>query len=260
MTYLGPRIFALEVALGKVPGYSPINKFGEAPDCDSGVSTDIWDGADGVPTGTDIWVPPTQARIHDIVSSDVNDDGSPVGTGMRTVRVYGLTGWGTAEVSEDVILNGTTVVPTSNAYVIIHRMEGLTFGTGETNAGIIKATAQTDATVTAAIQTGMGQTLMLIYGVPSTQKIAIKTIKCAALRSASAVKVNGSLLVKLRADQADSAFVTKEKIQFSDVMSSTHDYTPPKILAGPCIIKIQVKTNLNNTVIAGTFDGLVVDN
>lgn len=260
MTYLGTRNFPLEVALGKVAGYLPLNKFGEAPDCDSGIPTDIWDGADGVPTGTDIWIPPTQARIHDIVSSDVNDDGSPVGTGMRTLRVYGLTGWGTAQVSEDVTLNGTTAVPTANAYVIIHRMEGLTFGTGETNAGIIKATAQTDATVTAAIQASMGQTLMLIYGVPSTQRVAIKKIKCAALRSTAAVKVNGSLLVKLRADQADSAFVTKEKIQFSDLASSTHDYTPPKIFDGPCIVKIQVKTNLSNTVIAGTFDGLVVDN
>lgn len=259
MTYLGTTLFPLRAALGLVPGCRTVNKFGEAPDCDSGVPTDIWDAADGA-TSTAVWVAPTQARIHNIASSSASDDGSPVGTGMRTIRIYGLTDWDTAEVSEDVTLNGTTNVATSNSYVIIHRMEGLTFGTGKTNAGIITATAQTDATITAAIQVGMGQTLMLIYGVPSTQRIAIKTLKCAALRSASAVKGNGILLVKLRADQANTGFVVKEKVQFSDTVPSTHDYMPPKLFAGPCIVKLQVTTTLANTVVVGTFDAFVVDN
>ena len=78
--------FALEVAIGNVSKTFKINKFGCGPDCDSGIATDVWDGADGA-TSTDIWVAPTQARVHDIVSTQAADDGSPVGTGMRTVRI-----------------------------------------------------------------------------------------------------------------------------------------------------------------------------
>jgi hypothetical protein len=68
VSYYSSRDFALEVALGKVTGYAPINKFGFALDADSGVPTDIWDGADGT-TSTDVWEPPTQARTHDIAST-----------------------------------------------------------------------------------------------------------------------------------------------------------------------------------------------
>jgi hypothetical protein len=150
----------LEVAKGNVPGHSQIFKFGKALDCDSGVPTDIWDGADGV-TSTDIWVPPTVARVHNLASSSDADNGGTA-TGMLTVRIFGLTDWDTAEVTEDVTLNGTANVATVNSYVIINGMRGLTFGSGETNAGIITATAVTDATITAAIQVGRGSSAMCI--------------------------------------------------------------------------------------------------
>ena len=47
--HITPRVkdFGLEVALGNIPGYSKVNKFGQATDCDSGIPTDVWDGADG---------------------------------------------------------------------------------------------------------------------------------------------------------------------------------------------------------------------
>lgn len=261
MSHFGDRNFELEVSLGKITGYADVNKFGEALDCDSGVDTDIWDGADGV-TSTDVWVAPTTARIHDLVSASVNDDGSPVGTGMRTIRVFGLTGWGTAEVSEDIILNGTTNVPTVNSYVIIHRMVGLTFGSLGGNAGIITATAQTDTTITAAIQVGEGQTLMAIYGVPSTQKIAILRSVYTVLKigGGASAKADGTLLVKENADQADAAFVTKERFQFVDGAPYVRDIHPPVVFNGPCIVKMQVNSNTANTVATALFDAYVVDN
>ena len=113
MTYLGTKDFSAEVALGNVSGWDHINKFGEALDADLSVDTDIWDGADGT-TSTDVWVAPTTARTHDITSTSANDDGegTPL-TGARTVEVYGLTAWNTAEVSETVTLNGTANVATA---------------------------------------------------------------------------------------------------------------------------------------------------
>lgn len=260
MSYIKDGDFALEVSLGNVTGYTKINKFGCAPDADSGVDTDIWDGADGA-TSTDIWVPPTTARTHDIVSTDANDDGAPVGTGMRTIRIYGLTAWNTAEVSEDIILNGTTNVATANSYVIIHRMKGLSFGSVASNVGIITATAQTDGTVTAVIQPGMGQTLMSIYGVPSIQTISIVGIFASILKSGGgSPKADMKLLVDERADQSDSGFLNKELFQLSTSLNIGRIYGVPKTFAGPCIIKMQVNTDTINSVVTAEFDAYVVDN
>lgn len=255
---MGSRDFALAAARGSVEGYSTINKYGQALDCDNGVDTDIWDGADGV-TSTPIWVPPTAARIHDIKSTSANDDGAPVGTGMRTIEIKGLTGWDAVETFETVTLNGTGNVATANSYVIIHRMEGLTFGSGGTNAGIITATAQTDATITAAIQAGEGETLMAIYGIPSTQTLHIMYMRTGVLFAAGA-EGDVTLLAKLNADQADAGFVTKERGEFSDSSPFDRTYGVPKSVTGPAIVKIQVKTNTNNCAVSAAIDAYVADN
>jgi len=158
MTYISERDFFQEVNKGTYTGESAVNKFGRNVDCDA--AEDIWDG------GGD-WVGPTTARTHDIVSTSTADDGDPVGTGARTVTIQGLDS-GAVFQEEIVTMNGTTNVATANTYLMIHRMFVKTSGTGLTNAGTITATAQTDATVTAQMTIGMGQTLMAIYQVPDS--------------------------------------------------------------------------------------------
>jgi len=254
MSFTDAKKFSLEVALGNVPGYAKINKFGEALDCNSGVPTDVWDGADGA-TSTDIWVAPTVARLHVMASTSGND--AAAGSGMQTMQVYGLTDWDTAEVSEVVSVGDTT----SNSYVIIHRIEGLTFGAGGTNAGIVTATAQTDNTVTAAIQTGEGQTLMAIYGVPSTQTLQMTFLDCLTLRASGAgVKVDGTLFVKKNADLSTAGFVNKHRFKASDTKDFERPFDPPKSFPGPCIVKVQVNASANTTITTSSFDAYVVDN
>jgi len=256
---LGMDGYLLQVSKGAIVGETAVNKFGEANDCDSGVDTDIWDGADGV-TSTDIWVAPTVARIHDLASASAND--AAAGTGMRTCKVCGLTDWDTKEVSETITLNGVTNVPTTNSYVIIHRIIGLTFGSGGTNAGIITCTAQTDATVTAAIEIGEGQTEMCIYGIPSTQKFYFTFMRADILKAGGGgtVKADMRILVKENADQSTAGFITKEKHEFSDSLPLLRPYGVPKKITGPAIIKLQVNTNLDNSVVSAVFDGVLVDN
>lgn len=249
--------FGTEVGRGNIVGYSKVNKFGEALDCDSGAATDVWDGADGT-TSTDVWVAPTQARTHDLASTSAAD--AAAGTGMRTCRVYGLTGWDADEVSEDVTLNGASNVATANAYVIIHRIKGLTWGSGGTNAGIITATAQTDVTVTAAIQAGESQTLMCIYGVPSTKEIHLQHIKCTVIASGPSATADGRLLVRENADQSDSAFVTKEKFSITELLEFDHEWGGVgKSFSGPCVVKVQVVSDTNNTEVTSDFDAYLTD-
>lgn len=248
--------FSLEAALGNVPGYGSLNKFGVSINCDNGIATDIWDGADGV-TGSAVWAPPTQARIHNLASTSAAD--TSAGTGMRTCQVYGLKTWALAETSEIVTLNGTSNVPTTQSYVAIHRIKGLTYGSGGTNAGIITATAVTDATVTAAIRVGKGQTLMAIYAIPSTQKISLERGWARVLRTGPAAEVSGQLLVRERADQSDSGFNVKEEFAFNTDNPWGPDWDPPKTFSGPCVVKVQVTSDTNNTVVPAGFDGYVVD-
>jgi len=259
MTFIADRDFALQAALGNAAGYASVNKFGQALDCDNAVPTDIWDGADGT-TSTDIWVPPTTARTHNIVSTSALDD-NPLGNGARSVRVYGLTSWGAAEVFEDVLLGGLTPVATGNAYVIIYRMKVLTFGSNKTNGGIITATATTDLTVTAAIQTGEGQTLMAIYGVPSTQTIAIERLNMDVVSKGSTADITGTLLVDEHPDLPTGGYLTKDRwVASGGGGGLARNYKPPKTYAGPCIVKVQGLSDTVNTICSAGFDAYLVDN
>lgn len=260
MSFYGNTDFGAKVSLGLVPGWATVNKFGRATDADNGSLTDIWDGADGS-TSTKVWVAPTTARIHNVTSTSTADDGDPVGTGARTVEIFGLTGWGTNQVSETVTLDGTSNVATANSYVIIHRMVCRTFGSGGTNAGIITATAQTDATVTAAILAGNGQTEMAIYGVPSTQKLLITNITAGILKSTGATaRGDGRLVVKENASSSDSGFVVKSLYTVAGDNSYFGPITPPLLVTGPCIVKLQVTSTVDGSDAVGEFDAYLVNN
>ena len=244
----------LEVAFGEVDDRTSTNKFGKSTNVDNGVDTDIWDGAN-VTDDVDIWVPPTQSRTHDITSTSAND--AAAGTGTRTIRIWGLTDWDTNEVSEDVTLNGITQVPTVNSYVIIHRMKQLTYGSGGINAGDIKATAQTDSTLTAMITTGKGQTLMAIYGVPSTRVVGIYSYYASAIKASQSLSVEISLLINETPDtDPEDSFLVKHDIGLATEGSSyvKHVFDVPFRVTGPAIIKVQANSSSNNTIVSGGFD------
>lgn len=251
--------YGLNVSRGLIPGMSPLHKFGKTDNADNGVATDIWDGSTvGVPASL-IWAAPTTARTHQIVSASAND--TSAGTGCRTLRIYGLTGWGAKEVSEDITMNGTTNVATANQYVIIHRMKSLTWGSAGPNVGDITATADTDATITAMFLAGMGQTEMAIYGVPSNQIFYMTHCYATVFRSVSA-GVDVSLLVNTIPDQQTGGFINKGSIsaQTTGSTDAEHPIEPPRPFPGPCIIKIQANASANNTVVSAGFHGYLVDN
>ncbi len=261
MSHIISTDFLLEVAKGNVTGHASQNKFGRAPDGVQTTATDIWDLADAVPT-QQIWVAPTAGRIHDIVSTSASD-ADPVGVGAHTVRVYGLTGWGTAEVSEDVPLNGTTNVPTGSAYVIIHRMEVLTKGATSVNVGTITATAQTDGTVTAVILPGIGQTHMAIYGIPTTQKGYVIDVYAHILKAGGAnASADMSLLYNPEPEAELLNFISKHAWACVKDGSSVapKDYRVPKPFVGPGILKIQGIASAADLDVSAGFDLVLVDN
>ncbi len=256
MSYWRPKEM-LDIAAGLLPGYVGVNKFGRNPDVDTAAAEDVWDGGG-------IWVAPTAARIHDIVSTSTDDDGvnAPGSTGAQTIRVFGLTSWSTAEVSEDITLDGTTNVATANSYVIIHRMQVLTAGSGRTNAGDITATAQTDATVTAQITGGEGQTLMAIYGVPSGKTFLGTGYYIGMNRTQSTGSVDAELLVTNNPDVTDPVYRVGHRAGVTAAGTSSQNvgFEPPAPIVGPAIIKVRATdaTAINTDVVAG-FNGVLMD-
>ena len=254
------RDFFFEVADGNVSGYTKVNKFGRATNVDSGVDTDIHDGAnaDSYPTAAlddrDLWVAPTQARIHAIESTSAND--TSAGSGARTIQVYGLTDWDTAETSEVITMNGTTPVNTTNSYVIIHRMKVLTSGGTNINTGTIYATAATDDTITAQINPQQGQTQMAVYGVPSTQTVFLNSYYASAIKGGQAISVAISLLLNPEPDSQTTAFQVKHTQGLATDGSSyvRHEAKPCMTFSGPCILKIQANASSNDTDVSAGFD------
>ena len=257
--------FGLEVARGNVPGVTAENKYGRTTNADSGVMTDIHDGADVAGGSNVIWDAPLAARIHQVVSSSTDDDGDPAGVGARTLRVTYLPDWNTVETTVDLTMNGTANVATP-ACVIIHRMEVLTFGATNVNVGVIKATADTDGTITEQILAGAGQTQMAIYGVSSLQTFYMTEYYGSILKATGGAAIADIIILyNPRADQflaAAAPFIIKHTIGLESVGSSMIEETflPPKKFLGPCIIKLQTNTNKADVDISAGFDGYLVTN
>lgn len=253
--------FFLELAKGSLDGLSAVHKFGRNGDVDITGAEDIWDGGG-------LWVPPTAARIHNIVSDSANDAGSLVSSGTATggslttlvdssadfvsdgvgvgdtilatntkehslvtaitattltcaetkhgatfkngdtykvvaasstgasvLHVYGLDS-NMYEQSEWIILNGTSNVATVNSYYRIHRMhiDGAASRI-TTNAGVITATAVTDATVTAQINASVGTTFMAIYTVPRGKNAYMLNLWSSVNRSGNAAQAMADMAI-----------------------------------------------------------------
>jgi hypothetical protein len=251
-----------DIALGRFQGFAGVQKFGRAP---TGVQSaaagaDIWDRADASPTQS-IWVAPTQARVHAIVSSDTNDD-IDSGTGARTIRVWGLTAWDAAETSEDVDLEGQTPVNTANSYVIIHRMRVIANGGTGYPAGTITATAATDSTVTAAIRPNIGSTAMAIYGWPSGKTLLVYDW-WASIFQASAQGRDARVRLYHSIDPENYPGLLNELsvrgLQSNGSSSDTWEFEVPLALPGPGILKVNAVGSNDDLDFAAGFNGILVD-
>jgi hypothetical protein len=148
--------FALQVARNQIAGHSAVTVFGYNGDLDQ-TEESIWPNGGTVPH-------PTTASVLNIVSTSTDDDGSPVGTGARTVYIEGLNGSYNV-VSETVTLNGTTNVPTINSYLYVNQFYVATVGSGGVNAGEI--TAKVSTTLYDLIAVGYNQRTTAHYCVPA---------------------------------------------------------------------------------------------
>jgi hypothetical protein len=254
----------VDAVLGRIPGVTSVGKFGRAPIGVQTTPTDIWDRADADATQS-IWLAPTGARTHEIVSTS-GDDASG-GLGAHTVRIYGLTSWDAAPEVEDVVMTGLTPKATAKQWVIIHRMRVLpgAHGTSGPNVGTITATTvgQTVDTVTAAIRPTVGQTGMAIFGVPSGCHAIMLLYYTSTLRTGGGATVLADLSIQVAEapETFPSVFVEKhtDGVISSGTSALRHKFEIPRRYDGPCIIKLQASASVNDTDMSAGFDLLLID-
>lgn len=254
MALLQERNFGLDTSAGLVTGHRAVLMEGMAEDADAGEKTDVWVGADLAGTGPKIWLPTQQARSYSIVSDSALD--TLLGAGMRTVRVEGIPNdWDSDEITEVVEMNGTTPAITANSYVIVNRLNGMTFGEAGSNFGIITGTATTEDLVLAVIQPGDGNSLQAILGIPSTQEYHVVLAHAGITGVGAQVGADARLAIKVRADQTDAAFSAGIPFRLYDSVNTLWVLDPPRLLTGPMIVKIQVVSGSNNSSVSGFFNG-----
>lgn len=242
MSYFRTTDWFTEVAKGLVPLHSYYSTFGQNEDVDTAAAEDLWGyGAN--------FVPPTTARIHDIVSTNVND--TSAGTGIRTLKIYGVTANGFE--TENITMNGTTNVPTSKSYYDIYNIEFLTYGSGGTNAGQITATAQTDATVTISVEVnGLNTPLRAVRYIPTGYKGYLYDFDSSMNNGVAGSSTTTHLLIR-----KNGLWVTiGEHILNNNGNSHEKDkFKPPyEFIAGTWIkLRCTAVTN-NNTIVYGGFN------
>lgn len=241
MTYITNKDFLLEVQKGNIPGHSFEQKFAENPDIDR-IEEDIWDG------GGDYGFYPSSAQAMEVLSDDAND--TSAGTGLRTVKVYGLDSNFDLQ-EETATLDGVSVVNLSNAYIRIYRMIGQTAGSGGKNAGEITCRIQGGGTIAAIIKQGNNQTLMSQYTIPNG--------KSGYLYSGYAtINKGGDASVKFWLRPEGGIFQLKQKI---NIYQSTYirPFVVPLKLDTKTDVKVTATTTNNNVSVQTGYDLLLVE-
>lgn len=165
---------------GDVADHSLFSKFGRV----SGVNTaivDLWSGAA-------LYVFPVSAVKLDIVSTSAQDKGTAsVGTGIQKVRIIGLDA-NHLEISEDITLNGQTIVTTTKDFLRINKFYAIQCGTSGFAIGTITAKLTGQATIYSQIDIGLTIDRQMIYTVPAGKKLYLTSIRLSSGIGGTAVK------------------------------------------------------------------------
>lgn len=191
-----------------------------------------------------------------IASNNAAD--SAAGTGMRTARITWMDATGATIGTEDVTLNGTTpvnLVTTTKCF--IDKIEGLTYGTGGANAGVISlfTAAAGGGAVVGTIAAGDNRTFWAHHYVPTGKTCNITAV----FHGNNATVAGGTSVAILR---KKTIGVNTGEIQISDfiriagaVNSLPRNYGSVVQVAGPARVVMYVATSSASSIVySGSFD------
>lgn len=188
------------------------------------------------------------------ISSDDANDANPSGTGLRTVLIDGLDS-NYNSISEVVALNGLSGVSTTNSYLRINDIIGLTVGSTDTNAGNVylgtgTITTGKPAVVDAKIDIDFGKSMMAIYTVPANHNGFFQRITVDSSRSGT-----GNLDVRglFRPGGPGTAWLTGN---YFPIFQNNIDLTLffPQAIPEMTDIQIQAKISTGSTPVGCLFE------
>lgn len=167
--------FELQVSRGQITGHTRF--------CPFGFNAAVGTSPETMWTAGATYTYPSTATVLTVVSSSTDDDGSPVGTGARTVTIIGLDA-NYDEVSETVTMNGTTNVTTTQTFLRVNEAIVATAGSTGSNVGAITIANTTPVTLAEIVATA-GISQQCVYTVPNGKSAYITRYMVSSYNSTS---------------------------------------------------------------------------
>ena len=247
-TVVRPTNYHYEVALGRRQGHTTWNKFGYNNDIDIGTETIWYTGGTFTPIVT--------ARTLSVVSTDAADDDG--NTGANSVIIYGVdANW--KEQTVVVTMNGITPVVTTETWMGVNRIAIYVSGTGQTNAGVITATATTEGTIQGEVPAGEGTTQQAIFFVEADHTALMDWLYITLTKNSGGTQP--AIITKAFVYSAVSN--SKYEVFRDHIKGDVENHTElrpsqPFIVGEKSIVEFQCTTDQNNTEVTCRFSMILV--
>lgn len=232
--YLGKTAYAFQI-------------FGRRPNLTANVLQDV---GEALAAGTNLFPVLTGAETIQAISSDANDDGSPAGTGARTIKVTYINTSYEMVTTGDITLNGTTAVTVLASGMLYYLWaEVTTVGSNGTAVGNV--TIRTSAPTTLSqISAGTNRSMDAGFMVPDGFKAYVPRWKWGALANSQDFRLRATV------DCHDRVLSTVFHFQDGqNCPADTGDYNDLPWLEYPARCKITGST-ISSSGSAGTRAGV----
>ena len=247
-TVVRPTNYHYEVALGRRQGHTTWNKFGYNTDIDIGTETIWYTGGTFTPIVT--------ARTLSVVSTDATDDDG--NTGANSLIIYGVdANW--KEQTVVVTMNGITPVVTTETWMGVNRIAIYVSGTGQTNAGVITATATTEGTIQGEVPAGEGTTQQAIFFVEADHTALMDWLYITLTKNSGGTQP--AIVTKAFVYSAVSN--SKYEVFRDHIKGDVENHTElrpsqPFVVGEKSIVEFQCTTDQNNTEVSCRFSLILV--
>lgn len=245
MTYISNKDFFVEVTKGNIPKHTILHL---APR-----NSAVGIVAEDCTPMSATYVTPTTYRTMSIDSSNIND--TSAGTGMRTLKIKGVTASGIEE--EVVTLNGTTPVVSTKSYACLYEMEGETWGIGLINAGIITATASIDLSVQCIIPLGFNEAYSGVFMCPTGHKAYLLNWEVDFQNASNTTQLD-CVLLKKKDFAGGWQYEDFTGLYASGASSKNKDYKGGLLIKPMRFIKTQVTSSVINSDVKCSYQILIV--
>lgn len=226
--------FELQIARGQVPGHSTVNIYGYQ----TAVTTTfipVWENA------TAYTFPVAAAKMN--LAGSSGDTASILIVGLDAKYVL---------ISETLVLNGVTPVPTVNSYLRINSME-VTVGSSTNPTGVVTLKDLTNTTIYAQINAGVGRTQSAIYTVPAGYTYYLKRVNVYT-------SLNGNDFVTYQNKTISSTGVVRLTQQAPIAMTYEAVRIMPRPFAEKTDILLMCKVNSGTGAVAVAQEGYLIKN